>query len=376
MQPTLKSLRSISALALIALLAACGPGDVKTPVGEPDGEVGVGTPGNGGNGGTGGTGGNGGTDGAGGVVVEDSGTVQVVVGDNTYVAGSLAKGAFDALNTARRNAGAGVLAQSAALDMAATAHALYLTSNIADGIGHEEIKGKVDFYEATQDLRIARAGFDAGATTEVIGGTGPSLKGADCVYGMLNTVYHGAALLNQLSNVGIGFGKDSVGVPLCVVNLANLATERYTQIPQSGSVIAYPYAGQTDVMETFYVGFETPRPPASLFPNTTAGTPVIVNLRNADFMNYQAAGTLDVVVKQFELKDAGGNLTPVGILAHPTIKGSDVQLSPDNILGLGVMTLVPLSPLTKGTKYTVIFSATLKNGDKPVTKTWSFTTKV
>lgn len=78
MQPTLKSLRSISALALIALLAACGPGDVKTPVGEPDGEVGVGTPGNGGNGGTGGTGGNGGTDGAGGVVVEDSGTVQVV----------------------------------------------------------------------------------------------------------------------------------------------------------------------------------------------------------------------------------------------------------------------------------------------------------
>lgn len=290
-----------------------------------------------------------------------------------YAANSQQLSFFNALNAARVSAGAGAVNQSTALDTASQAHAQYLTANGI--VSHTEDSSKPAYYEVTPSSRITRAGYTAPSfSTEVIGGTGASMSAADCALGLLNTVYHGAALLSQVTDVGIGIGTDGLGVPSCVSDLATPSTNTYGQVPASGKFIAYPYNGQTGVVETFYVAYETPRPSATLFPGTTAGTPVIVRVRNADFLNFQHANTLSATVTKFELKDAGGNLVPAGILAASGLTGSGVTLNTDSQLGEGFAVLVPLSPLAKGATYTYAFTATLKVGGTPVTVTNGFTT--
>lgn len=309
-------------------------------------------------------------------VVASAGTLTTTVAAATYADNSLHQSAFNALNLVRKNAGAGLVSQNAALDTSAGAHAKYLTTNIATAFtvnAHTEDPSKPGFFEATVGLRMAKAGFSAGGYwSEVIGGTGASRQGSDCVLGLLGTVYHAAALLNQSTNIGIGFGTDTANIPMCVADLGAKSTESYPQVAPSGQIVAYPYDGQTGLFYSFDITFEVPRPPVALFPNATSGTPVIVNIRNSDFVNYKAAGTLTPVVTKFEIKDAGGNLVPVGILANSGITGSGVSMTADANLSEGFAVLVPLSPLAKGGTYTVTFTATLKTGGDPLTKTWRF----
>ena len=355
MKTSQNTLRALGAITLIAALTACGGGGgspapapiVVDPVPAPAPIV----------------------------VVAPAGNVQTWVGAPTYAANSLAASAFSALNTARLGAGAGVLAQSAQTDVAASAHAAYLTTNLLIvGITHNEDPGKPDFYAATLSDRVAKAGYSASFSMEVMGGTsgGP---GSGCALGLLNTVYHGVGLLTHAAAVGIGFGSDGLGIPMCVINPVAPSSLPYGQVPAAGSYIAYPYSGQTNVMETFYAGYELPRPPIALFPNLTAGTPIIVGVRNAEFVNNEANGKLAVTVTGFALKDAAGNLVPSAILSNTAITaGAGVTLNPDTQLLPGFVVLVPLSPLAKGTAYTASFGATLSSGGQPVSKSWSFTT--
>lgn len=307
-------------------------------------------------------------------VVANEGTLKATAGPSTYAAESYEADAYAALNRLRHASGAGYLSQDAKLDVAAAAHAKYLTTNQTGG--HEQDPSNTDFYGTSPYYRVTKAGFDAGLVGEAVGGAGRNGNGWDCVFGLMNSVYHSAVLLSQTTTFGIGFGTDGAGSPLCVINVATTSNERNVQVAPAGSLVAYPYAGQSDVRETFWVAFETPRPSATLFPNMTTGTPVIVNVKNADFVNFQAAGTLAAVVTTFEMKDADGNIVPAAILADPALTGSGVTLHRDSLLSQGFAVLVPLSPLAFNATYTVTFSATLKTGGAPLTKTWSFTTNV
>ena len=351
MNTTLKTFRAAGTLTLIAALAACGGGGGGS---TPTAPAAPGTPV------------------APTVVVVDSGTLHTSVSASTYGAGTLGDSAFTALNAARQGAGAGLVSQNIKIDVAAGAHAAYVQAN---GVTHIEDSGKPGFYAASVSDRLIKAGFNSGFNTETIGGTGASLQGRDCVLGLLNTVYHGVALLSIATDVGFGFGLDAAGTPLCVTNPATVAGDSLGQVPAAGAFIAYPYSGQQNVFETFYAGYETPRVPVSDFPNLTAGTPIIVSVRNADYLNFQAAGTLVATVTAFNLKDAGGNLVPAGILALSGLNaGPGVTLIPDSNMREGFVSLVPFSPLVKGQSYTATFSATLKSGGPTMTKTWSFTT--
>ncbi|MFK4706130.1 uncharacterized protein YkwD [Roseateles asaccharophilus] len=309
-------------------------------------------------------------------VVADAGNLKATVPAPTYAASSVSADVFATLNAARVAAGAGQVSQDAKLDVASTAHAKYLTSNFV-GITdyHTEVVGKGDFYAALATDRISKAGFIAGVSTEVVGGSGVSMTGAGCVLGLLNTAYHGPALLSSNTNIGIGAGLDAAAFPVCVADLATASGDALGLVPAAGALVAYPFGGQTGVAETFYVGNESPRPPVTLFPNATAGTPVIVSVRNADYVNFAAAGTLNAAVTTFTLKDASGNLVAAEILASPGLKaGAGVKLNADSVLQDGFVVLVPLAPLAKGQTYTVTFSATLKSGGAALAKTWAFTT--
>ena len=304
-------------------------------------------------------------------VVTATGSLQGSLPESTY-ADAEALSAFTALNAMRSGAGAGLVAQSVALDTAATAHARYLTTN--SEFTHSEDPAKPEFYGVWPSDRLAQAGFSAGYSTEVIA-AGPSATGAGCVAELLNSVYHAVALLSQATHVGFGFGLDGSGVPLCVVDLATDSLDGHGQVAPSDAFVAYPYVGQRGVIETFYVAYESPRPSAVLFPNLTAGTPVVVNVRNADFLNFEAAGTLLPTVTQFVLTDANGNIVPSAILANPAlVAAAGVTLHADANLPAGSVVLVPLASLSKGVAYSVTFAATLTTGGRALANNWTFTT--
>jgi uncharacterized protein YkwD len=306
-------------------------------------------------------------------VAPAAGTLQSSVSPLTYTAGSVQESAFAALNQARQRAGVGLLAQSTQIDVAAQAHASYINAN--QTVTHDEVATGVGYYEATPASRVAKSGFVASSASEVIGGTGISRQGSGCTVGLLNTLYHGATMLSSFTHAGVGTTLDGLGVPMCVINLASEGTKTYGQVMPSGTFGAYPYDGQTGLFETFYAGYEIPRPPVSLFPNLMVGTPVHANVRNADYLNFRQAGTLSLTVTQFELRDAAGNLVDAHIMAEKAAKaGAGVTLNADTILPDGSIVLIPKSPLLKGQTYTARFSATLKAGGTPLTKTWTFTT--
>ena len=344
----MNTLRTLISVAVIASLAACGGGGSSAPAGNG----GSGSTGNGGSGNTG-------------IVtltVPVEGNLQTGASSSTYAAGSVAQTAFAALNAMRVLAGAGVLVQSTHLDVSAAAHEAYLDANAAFGLTHIEDATKPSFYAAAPADRMTKAGYSVGLNGETIGG-------AD-VAGLVNTVYHGAAVLGAWTNVGLGTSVDFGGFTNSTVNFA-APLGSYGQVPAAGSMVTYPYAGQTGTADTFQVAQESPRPPVALLPNATAGSPVLVSVRNADFIN--AGSALNVTVTEFSLKDASGNLVPVTILSSPGMSGA--MLHTDAVLTEpGFAVLVPLSPLVKGQTYSVSFSATLKTGGAALAKVWTFTT--
>lgn len=330
--------------------------------------------GSGGSTGSGGSGGAAGSGGSGSDVASASGSLQTSVPTPDYAAGSQGDVSMSALNEARRNAGAGLLQQSKALDTAAQAHVQYLVINIG-ATGHTEEPVKPSFYEIRPELRMAKAGFAPGYSAEVINTRG-TLLGVDCVGQMLATVYQASALLGPATHTGFGFSGNFAVKPICIGNFATAQTDTLGQYAAAGALVAYPYGGQTNVPPDYNVDFDSPRPSATLVPNTPAGTPVIVNVRNADYLNFRAAGTLDAVVTRFELKDAGGNAVAAVLLANQPIRaGAGVVLNADGNLPDGAVALVPLSPLASAKTYSVSFSATLKTGGAPLAKSWSFTTR-
>jgi uncharacterized protein YkwD len=351
-----KRFSSSFALAAIAavVLTACGGGG-----GGSDAGSGGSNPGNG----------SGGTPTTPADIVPAAGSLVTSGGTPTYTNGSVQARAFTALNAARLAAGAGAVQQSTVLEVATAAHAAYLGANLL--ISHDEDATKNSFYAVTPKDRATKAGY-AGSITEVIGGTGASLDGADCTNGLLNTVYHGEAMLiGGWKDVGIGTFNDGIGVPACVMNLGR--ADSIGQVVPAGEMVAYPSAGVT-VDGTFYVGSEVPRPSATLFPNQTAGSVVVTSIRNADFINRANAGTLDAKVTVFNLKDSGGNLIDAHILAGGQVAGSGLTLNADALLGAGTVILVPKAPLVTGA-YTVTFAATLGGTAKALNKTWVFNVK-
>ena len=163
------------------------------------------------------------------------------------------------------------------------------------------------------------------------------------------------------------------GAITCVFNVATTDPLRNGQVPASGALVTFPFDGGLASYRGF-PGGEIPRPPRSILPNDVAGPSVVAGIFNADYVNWKADGTLNPTITQFEIKDDLGNVMPVGILSHPTLKaGPGVVLNSDTVMPEGMAALVPLSPLTVNKVYRVNFSATLKTGAPALTKSWTFT---
>jgi uncharacterized protein YkwD len=300
-------------------------------------------------------------------LVGSNGTLQTSVAAASY-ADARRLDAFNRLDAVRQGAGAGLLAQSPALDTSALDHAGYLTVNgfnSADS-AHSETAGLVDFTGVDPFVRMQGAGYAYWYATEVIGDIGSSSTTSDCVGDLLDTVYHAVSMLSQATDVGIGFGSGTAA-GMCTIDMAAPASDDSRQIPPSGAIVAYPFNGSTVAHGTFHVSNETPRVSKTLLPNATAGTPVIVGFRNQDFV---AGGT--VAITDFSIANSAGTKLPGVIVAGPLVAGSNVNQDAGLTNDAGFAALVPGSPLAAGT-YTVTLRATVSGGQALALTTWSFT---
>jgi uncharacterized protein YkwD len=294
-----------------------------------------------------------------------NGTLQMTSPAPTY-ADQRRHDAFNQLNTVRLGAGAGALLQSSALDTSASDHAAYLSINgfaTADS-PHDETSTFSGFTGADPFVRIHAAGYQYNFATEVIGDIGSSSSTSDCVGDLLDTVYHAVSMLSHVLDAGIGYGTGSAA-GMCTIDMASpLAGGDALQIPASGAIVAYPYAGSTVSHGTFQVSAESPRVSTALLPNATAGTPIVVGLRNQDLV---AGGTATITA--FALQRSGGGGVPGVILADPAVTGSGVHA--DAQLEQGFAVFVPSSPLAAGT-YVVTLQASISGGRALALTSWSF----
>ena len=309
-------------------------------------------------------------------VVPTTGTIQASAGTSTYTTASREADAFAALNLVRTSGGFGAVIQASAIDTAASRHAAYLLVNGAKtGLVPIEDGFMSNFFAVDPWERISRSGFPVNLAAESIGLAGASRDGGDCIRGLLKTPHQAALLLTPVTHVGVSFGTDPSGMPMCVVDLAQIASAPLAQVMPAGKVAVYPYDGQTDVLGTSNPDAEVPGLPNGQAPIAKGGTPVVVSIRNADYVNLNAAGSLGPTVSKFEIRDASGALVPSSVWAESLIWDAGVTVIHDSALLAGMMMLVPNVPLARNTLYTVSLRVTLATGASPLTKTWTFKTE-
>jgi uncharacterized protein YkwD len=345
----MRHLKALFALTAAAALTACGGGggDSTAPPPAPAPSLAVGT----------------------------NGTLQTSVAAANYGSDTRRLDAVNELNAVRLGAGAGLLAQSAALDTSALDHSNYLSVNgfnSADS-AHDEISGAADFSGADPFVRMQNAGYSYSYAAEVIGDIGSTSSTSDCVGDLLDTIYHAASMLSRVTDVGFGFGTGAAA-GMCTIDMASPSDGSARQISPSGAIVAYPYAGSTVAHGTFHVSNESPRVSTSLLPASTAGTPILVGFRNQDLV---AGGV--ATITQLTLANSAGALVPGVIVADSVIQGTGLNADPDlsdqpTTPGSGsrFAVLVPIAPLAAGT-YTVTLHAAISGGQALAVTTWSFT---
>lgn len=272
------------------------------------------------------------------------------------------------LDELRRAAGAGGLVRSELLGLSASRHAAYLSRNGFRSVPtvHAETEGLPGFTGADPFVRMRTAGYRMSYATELIGDVGSHAVDTDCLVHLMNTVYHAALLLSRVTEAGVAYGEGSAA-GMCIIDLAAPVGASDMQTPGSGEIVRYPWPGMVAATGTYLVGSENPRPPPSLLPNANAGIPVLVGLRNADFVS--AAAGAGVEIQRFELSDAHGLLVPGIVFADRVITGPGIVAD----IGLhGVFAaFVPQLPLEPG-RYRVTLRATIAGTHAIAPPAWFF----
>ena len=280
------------------------------------------------------------------------------------------------LNAIRLGAGAGLVAQSSTLDLAAKNHTSFLVNNalVANGVyldalhegvrgGHYEDPAKAGYSGKTPQDRATGAGY-VGTVSELVGFG--ALNGADCVASLENSVYHLAQILAPFVELGVSVNPGNGGGLACAIELG-YSSKTLGQLPAAGSVVIYPYAGQSQVAPVFYNHAEAPVPAADLL---VAGHPVAVSLYSLDLPSLLGS---DIVVRTFTLTSANGAAVDVRVLAKSGVSSTGPALTIDDaIADAGVLFLLPVAPLAPNSVYRVTFAATVKG--RALSKDWSFTT--
>jgi uncharacterized protein YkwD len=254
------------------------------------------------------------------------------------------------INFRRAQAGMPTVSDNAQIDVAAQGHSEYQRAN--NDVTHTQDPTKTGFTGATERDRLNNAGYtiptDGYAFGEVISAAN-SNSGFFLTEELITAIYHRFVILQPMfKEIGTGSASAASGYTYFTADFA--ARNGWGPGIAAGTVITWPFNGQTQVPRNFFSDSEEPDPVPEA---NEVGYPISVE------------GNLDQVltVQAFTVRPRGGSNLNVKLL-NP---GMNTETP------LYVAAIIPLSPLASATTYDVSFVGSA-NG-VPISRTWSFTTK-
>lgn len=215
----------------------------------------------------------------------------------TYVAASEEQLAFNLLNTERERCGFGRLAQNAALDAAALAHAEYQLKNNVNSHFEDATAFPLGFTGVLPADRVIAKGYLApGAVGDEFASVqGPTSKvglGSKLMRSLLNAPYHLKSLMSGYRDIGVSVrdGAD-VGSPIARVVLqldAAYKTADNQQLLASDAVKTYPCEGTTGVDNKLVNESPNPVPGRNLAANPL-GSSIYVAVRDGNVLKITSA---------------------------------------------------------------------------------------
>lgn len=344
-----KTFRFASTLSVLAALSACGGGGGGGTTPAPAATGVVVAP----------------------VVISTASTIVISAPAPTYAAGSEELAAFNKLNVERTFCGFGALAQSAALDKAAKAHADWTIANNYTS-GHFEVSGTLGFTGVTVSDRVVAAGYSTAnlftasdENTEVVGVNLKTGVGYSRVRGLLNAPYHAAGLMSGFRDVGFSVRNatdvaSTFGARVMLqVNPAYKTTDG-PQLLAANEVNTYPCDNSSDVEPNLLNESPNPVPGRDLAKNPL-GSSVYIAVRDGNTITIGSATMTNLATGM-----------PVTLRTAVTAVNDPNKPNGVSYLKSNQSFVSADSPLSPNTKHQVVVTGT--NNGIPFNRNFTFTT--
>jgi len=255
------------------------------------------------------------------------------------------------INYRRSQIGMPALARNAVIDTAAQGHSDY--QRINNVVTHDQTAGKTGYTGARLQDRLQNAGYVFGspnAIGEVISATSNG-SGFYMAEELITAIYHRFVIFEPVfKEIGAGAATTSANYSYFTADF--VANNGYGSGIAAGTIVTWPFNGQTQVTPNFNSDYEEPDPVPD---RSVVGYPVSVHT-NLD---------RTLTVQSFTMR------------AHGTSSDLETRLlalgKDSNTTTKSAAAIVPLAQLASATTYDVSFSGAIDG--VPVSRNWSFTTK-
>lgn len=267
--------------------------------------------------------------------------------DAPALTGNIALDGRNWINYRRAQIGVPAVSQNAQIDNAALGHSEYLRIN--NLLSHDQEAGRQGFTGVSLEDRLAAAGYtldkDRGfAFGEVISGSSNG-SGFFMTEELITAIYHRFVIFEPMfREIGTGAASASRGYHYFTADFASRSG--YGPGIARGTIVTWPFSGQTGVAPNFFSDTEEPDPVPD---RNEVGYPISVHT-NLD-------STL--AVGSFTVRPSGG--ADLQVLRVAPLKNETAA------------SIIPVLPLRAATTYEVNFTGTVNGA--AVARAWSFTTR-
>ncbi|WP_020654415.1 CAP domain-containing protein [Massilia niastensis] len=260
--------------------------------------------------------------------------------------GNIAADGRNWINYRRTQAGMPAVAENAQINVAAQGHSDYQRVN--NLMSHDQTAGRQGFTGATLADRLNAAGYTLPANGfaygEVISGTN-NRSGFYMAEELITAIFHRFVIFEPMfREIGTGAATAANGFNYFTADFGTRGG--FTSGIARGTVVTWPFNGQTQVTPNFFSDSEEPDPVQG---RNEVGYPISVHA-NLEF---------DIAVQSFSVRPRGG----------ANLQVQRVDPTGDKTAAA----IVPLAPLAAATTYDVSFTGSV--GGTPVAREWSFTTR-
>jgi uncharacterized protein YkwD len=254
------------------------------------------------------------------------------------------------INYRRSQIGMPALTHSSMIDVAAQGHSDY--QRINNVVTHEQTLGKPGYTGQRLADRLVNAGYVFGrpnAIGEVISAASNG-NGFYMAEELITAIYHRFVIFEPVfQEIGSGAATRSDNYSYFTADF--VTNNGYGTGVPAGTVVTWPFNGQTQVPVNFFSDYEEPDP----VPNANeVGYPVSVHTNL----------TRQLTVQSFTIRAHGAS----NDLSTRLLASSQDANTPQSAAAI-----VPLAKLASATTYDVTFTGAVDG--TPITRSWSFTTK-